>query len=74
VPIILLGIIIPMIFVVLIAFGIFYIRKTIQIKYFKDKLVKASPIDDDLKFDELNEMQPYLNLNDDKNKLIELVE
>lgn len=69
---ILLGVFIPLILIVIILiFGIFRLKKTKKILYYKNKLKKSSPIDDNVTT-EANELQSYGS--SDKSKLADIVD
>ena len=73
---ILLGVFLPIIFIGLIVFGVLYLIRTKKIKYFKNKLRKQVPFDDEIQIHELNsenknEMKFYGANSNTNNEIIE---
>ena len=62
----------PIIFIGLIVYGVFYLIRSKKINYFRNKLKKHAPFDDDTQLAETSEMKLYkpkkLDFLDDWNK------
>ncbi len=66
----------PIIFIALIVFGVLYLIRTKKINYFKNKIRKQVPFDDEIQINEINsekrnEMKSYGANSNTNNEIIE---